>query len=550
MLYASNIYANKWSELPAVNTPSQGYNNFDISYTRVALIFDKNHADAEGWTDADPAGKIVNNGDNVGALPANPSRTDYKFVNWNPAKDGSGTAVTTSTKVNSNRELTFYAKWQRTAPCTVVFDKNHNDTDGFSEADPAGISGITVGKTTGKLPLTPERFGYIFDGWNTAKDGKGLAFTPSTAINDNLTVYAMWKPVNYTIIFDANGGEGVSEVQALLHIGDNIIFPDSFEMEDHYVYGFDTSKDADECAYTGKGFVLDAAAINDIFTENSSYIGVLYAIWVESPVYTVAYQPGKHGTFKMQTYDHIKYGQPTPEAHSISGEDGWVFAGWSPEPSDIVTNDAEYEAQWELHGSSANVTTSDSAQTDTAPGDSADTTTDTSVSTEPASTQPSDASNSGVSQTNGTLKTGGGGLTPAAVLEILKEDGVPGITIGASEVPLFGITNLPVWAVLNLLLGLSGVILAAIAAIRMAVRKKEQYGTPNKLWLVITVILAAAGIAFFLFTQNMNNLMVLVDNWTIAHVIIFVALLSSTRSMLQKEKEGDFADNNSDMNTI
>ena len=67
--------------------------------------------------------------------------------------------------------------------------------------------------------LTPNgftRYGYTFQGWNTLSWGAGDSYSDSQPVTnlsglhqgDRITLYAQWIPVNYTISFDANGGQG------------------------------------------------------------------------------------------------------------------------------------------------------------------------------------------------------------------------------------------------------------------------------------------------------------------------------------------------------
>ena len=68
--------------------------------------------------------------------------------------------------------------------CTVTFD-----SDGGSAVN--SIGGIEEGKTV-KLPDTPTKESCRFDGWYTAKNGGGTAFTSATPVNNSITVYAKW----------------------------------------------------------------------------------------------------------------------------------------------------------------------------------------------------------------------------------------------------------------------------------------------------------------------------------------------------------------------
>lgn len=82
---------------------------------------------------------------------------------------------------------------------TVTFDKNGGDT----EASPISKT-VASGKNVGTLPAAPTKSGYTFNGWNTSADGSGTAFTASTAVASNYTVYAQWTK----IIPNGGGGGG------------------------------------------------------------------------------------------------------------------------------------------------------------------------------------------------------------------------------------------------------------------------------------------------------------------------------------------------------
>ncbi|MBN2899647.1 MAG: leucine-rich repeat protein [Clostridia bacterium] len=71
----------------------------------------------------------------------------------------------------------------------VTFDKN----GGSTEADPTANTANAEG--TVALPIAPTRIGYTFTGWNTVKDGSGMAFTSTTLVTEDTTVYAQWKVI-------------------------------------------------------------------------------------------------------------------------------------------------------------------------------------------------------------------------------------------------------------------------------------------------------------------------------------------------------------------
>ena len=76
---------------------------------------------------------------------------------------------------------------------TVTFDKNHSDASGYTEASPKIKTVKPPATTIDTLPTAPTRTVYTFTGWNTAANGSGGAFTATTAVNKNITVYAQWQ---------------------------------------------------------------------------------------------------------------------------------------------------------------------------------------------------------------------------------------------------------------------------------------------------------------------------------------------------------------------
>ena len=111
-----------------------------------------------------------------------------------------------------------YYMWQVANGIRVIFDKNGGDT----EADPRIMVQDKVDGAVNHfdLPTTnPTRTGYLFNGWNTKADGTGDAFTATTDVKNNMTVYAQWKPdeayavkiapMNLTVYVGGDGYQGV-----------------------------------------------------------------------------------------------------------------------------------------------------------------------------------------------------------------------------------------------------------------------------------------------------------------------------------------------------
>jgi uncharacterized repeat protein (TIGR02543 family) len=130
--------------------------------------------------------------DNTGGL----TKTGYSFAGWNTAADGSGTDYNPgSTFSMGTANVTLYAQWS-VLTYTVAYDGNGN-TGGTVPTDNQSYqqnATVTVTDNTGGLTKT----GYSFAGWNTAADGSGTDYNPSSTFSmgtANVTLYAQWSPM-------------------------------------------------------------------------------------------------------------------------------------------------------------------------------------------------------------------------------------------------------------------------------------------------------------------------------------------------------------------
>lgn len=133
------------------------------------------------------------------------------------------------------------------------------------------------GYTDTKLSTTiPTRTGYSFQGWATSASGS-VAYAPGAVYtaDANVTLYAVWSAVTYTITFDANGGTGAPSSQTKYQDID-IVLTRGVPTRTYYTFkGWGTSASSTTVRY----------AAGATYTANSSV--TLYAIW-ELSYYTPA----------------------------------------------------------------------------------------------------------------------------------------------------------------------------------------------------------------------------------------------------------------------
>ena len=213
------------------------------------------------------------------------TRKNYSFVGWartsyaeNASYEDGGTVV-----VNSN--ITLYAVWKKNSGTktdtnkeddtpkkvtyTVMFDSN----GGTSIAPKTVNSGDRVSE-----PDAPVKIGNTFAGWYSDSDFY-TKYNFRNVVGDNITLYAKWNLIEYSIEYELNGGEWEADYNV----------SESFTVEECFVL-----PDAEKLSKTGFGFTgwheksdLSDSAILQIqkgTTENKKY----YASWEEGVVnYTV-----------------------------------------------------------------------------------------------------------------------------------------------------------------------------------------------------------------------------------------------------------------------
>ncbi len=96
-------------------------------------------------------------------------------------------------RVDHNSNLTGI----RPVICRITFD--YTGSDDFY-GSPIDIILVKKGDTIDTLPIQPAKDEHIFVEWNTQADGNGIAFTNTTVVNSDMTVYAKWWPKASSIL--------------------------------------------------------------------------------------------------------------------------------------------------------------------------------------------------------------------------------------------------------------------------------------------------------------------------------------------------------------
>ena len=280
--------------------------------------------------------QIVKNGSTV-SCPQDPTKDGYTFLGWYHGDE----KWNFSTSING--DITLDAKWEEvivTPPaCTDHIDANKDGKCDNCQADVAVDPGVSTVYTityrdgSKRLNLQPSTYTildkdlhlptpaakthYEFVGWYTDKGLTNLATSIDVNAKANLTFYAKYVPVSYTITYELNGGVNANSNPTTYDV---TTFPITLE---------EPTKDG----FIFRGWYTDFAFTQPLSDLTSSNIGnlTLYARWAAAEeAYTITYLDVNGNViavdnfFKSESDQPIRNGADMPE---IQIED-YAFIAW------------------------------------------------------------------------------------------------------------------------------------------------------------------------------------------------------------------------------
>ena len=191
---------------------------------------------------------------------------------------------------------------------TIAYNAN-------TSASVSNMPGNQTKKQTVSLTLSsnkPTRTGYTFQGWATSASATSAEYQPggSYTKDQNVTLYAVWKPNTYTVTYDARSGS---------------VSPASKSVTYDSTYG--TLATSTRTGYTFAGWFTAASGGSQITSSTKVTTAgnhTLYARWTPN-TYTVSYNA--NGGSVSPTSNTVTYGGtlgtlPTPT------RTGYTFDGW------------------------------------------------------------------------------------------------------------------------------------------------------------------------------------------------------------------------------
>ena len=195
-----------------------------------------------------------------------------------------------------------------------------NLNGGAGEFDPQTFDN---GLGYGTLPTiaADARPGYTPVGWFTAPQG-GTQVTAATVASEDVTqLYVQWTANVYTVVFDANGGEGEMEPQTFTYDVEQALTSNAFTRTGYTFAGWCDGADGEGAVVTH----LDGEVVSNLTTEAGGVV-TLYAVWQGNP-YTVRFDAnGGFGSMEPQSF---VYDEDQALNANAFFRPGYAFAGWS-----------------------------------------------------------------------------------------------------------------------------------------------------------------------------------------------------------------------------
>lgn len=279
--------------------------------TVVSVYYDRNTYTAT-W---DVDGTISTENYRYGAAihkPTDPTKEHYDFAGWL----GYEADMTMGAE-----NVTFTAQWTKATYSVTLHDNGGTAGE---------LTHYTYG--TGATLPTPIRTGYTFGGWY---NNEGFTGDPVTAISNtdsgNKEFWAKWTANAYTVIFEANGGEGSMGSQHFTYDEQKALTENTFTKRGYTFCGWNTEENGTGTAYA------DRAEVSNLVSENGASF-TLYAQWTVN-TYAISYvEANDIGGYSSYTYsatENFAFQITTPE------KDNHTFTGWTCDNNAVTISSVE-----------------------------------------------------------------------------------------------------------------------------------------------------------------------------------------------------------------
>jgi uncharacterized repeat protein (TIGR02543 family) len=273
------------------------------------------------------------------------AKTGYSFLGWNTQSDGFGVGYSSGNLVSNltaspNGRFNLYAQW---TPNTYNVYFVSNGGSGTIAPQYAIYNSIVT--------LSTNQFiyeNYYFTSWNVSSDGSGISYTDNAEFTwsdaNNLTLYAQWALITYSVLYDKNALGNVieGEMASSEHTYGVIktLTTPSYTRVGYSLIGWSRSSgDQIEAEYSLHYSRSD-------MTSTHQAVITLFAVWSIN-TYTITYIT--QGSISTVPNVLVRYGDSVQPPNILNQTDniplrpGYVFLHWSKTQSDVGDVPFEFE---------------------------------------------------------------------------------------------------------------------------------------------------------------------------------------------------------------
>jgi len=277
------------------------------------------------------------------------TRTGYTFSGWAETSGGAvkyedGERVVNLT--DEGKTKTLYAKWNPVT-YTVVYDKN-----AALARETMADSSFTYDEPQNLRTNSFLRDGYTFGGWARTMGGD-VEFTNGQSVSNlritagTVTLYAVWNPISYTVIYNANGGTGTMAPSSRVYNDGESLPACDFDPSYGDIFAGRWNDELGTSYPDGCTYNLTATAGATV---------TLYAQWIPDGIYWSVLFETNGGSSINPPNPRDVLRNTAANRPSDPAKTGYTFAGWFSDEgltvpydfSPIVTADITLYAKWDL----------------------------------------------------------------------------------------------------------------------------------------------------------------------------------------------------------
>ena len=242
---------------------------------------------------------------------------NYKFGCWNTKADGPGDTYQDEAELkNINSNLVLYARWIESYDVTFKvnngswFDKTNDDRVVTILRYVGENKELKLNASDIPTPENPAK-GYKTGSWDAEPD-------TVNNLSENKEYTYTFAPIEYTVKYDSNGGEGTMEDQSRKYDDETALTANTFTLEGYTFKGWNTETN-------GNGTTYKDEEVNNLSSTEGEIV-TLFAQW-QANKYTVNYD-SNGGVGTMDNQDR-KYDDKVPLTANTFTLEGYTFKGWN-----------------------------------------------------------------------------------------------------------------------------------------------------------------------------------------------------------------------------